>query len=373
MELHTDIPSRADLESLLSTQGPHCVSIYLPTTPITQDAQAERIALKNAIGEAAAGLDAQGAAHRERAALEEQLAHLLDDETFWAYQAVSLAIFATPDRLRTYRLPNRLDASVVVSDRFMVKPLLRTVTFPQAAFVLALAQGSVRLLEVSPDLPVFEAEVPGMPEDVASAVGLASIAGRSPQGGHIQGSEGQKVRMRQYARQVDHALRPVLTGLHLPLILAATPPLDAIFRSVNSYPGLVDAEIRGNPEETSDQDLAAESRRILDGIYADEVAETLRRLESFADLGRAATEIGDVARAATFGAVETVLVDIEADVPGEIDPATGAVELGATDRGRQVIDEIARRVMLSGGRVLAVREDDLPGSSQAVAILRYPV
>jgi hypothetical protein len=38
-----------------------------------------------------------------------------------------------------------------------------------------------------------------------------------------------------------------------------------------------------------------------------------------------------------------------------------------------VVDEIARRVLLTGGRVLAVRRQDIPGGGSAAAILRYPV
>jgi hypothetical protein len=38
-----------------------------------------------------------------------------------------------------------------------------------------------------------------------------------------------------------------------------------------------------------------------------------------------------------------------------------------------VLDEIARRVVLSGGRVLAVRAGEVPGGVSAAAILRYPV
>jgi len=37
------------------------------------------------------------------------------------------------------------------------------------------------------------------------------------------------------------------------------------------------------------------------------------------------------------------------------------------------VDEIARRVLLARGRVLAVRRDDIPGNGSVAAILRYPV
>jgi hypothetical protein len=38
-----------------------------------------------------------------------------------------------------------------------------------------------------------------------------------------------------------------------------------------------------------------------------------------------------------------------------------------------VVDEIARRVWLTGGKVLAVRSDDIPGNGSVAAILRYAV
>ena len=36
-----------------------------------------------------------------------------------------------------------------------------------------------------------------------------------------------------------------------------------------------------------------------------------------------------------------------------------------------VVDEIARRVWQTGGTVLAVRREDIPGGGPAAAILRY--
>jgi hypothetical protein len=290
---------------------------------------------------------------------------------FWAQQARSLAVFASPTRMRTFRLPNRLTSEVEVADRFYVKPLLRAVSFPQAAFVLALAAGAVRLVEVTREGPPFTVDVPGLPTDAASAAGKASIGDRSP-ARRIQGSEGQKIRLRQFARKVDHALRGVLTGLELPLILAATEPLDAIYRSVNSYPHLAEAGIPGNPEGRSDGELAAATRVVLDDEYERELSAVRARFELRSSDERASADVATVARAATFGAVDTLVVDIDEKLPGELDEETGAVTFSDDDAASYgVVDEIARRVLLSGGRVLAVRGDDVPGGEPLAAILRY--
>jgi release factor family 11 len=371
--LPTDIPTRAEIDRLLEHRATSSVSIYLPTDPAS-NGDPERIEFKTLAGRASSQLGEAGAGGRVIRPFEEEIGYLYDDEEFWRYQARSLAAFATPESLITFRLPNRLLSQVEVSDRFYLRPLLRTLTFPHVAFVLALAQGSVRVVEVTPDLDPVQINVDDLPSDVAGAAGKSSIADRAPIR-RIQGSEGQKVRMRQYARQVDRALRPFLNGLEVPLILAATDPIDSIYRSVNTYPHLLAQGISGNPETASDAELAASSRTILDDLYAAQLRDVQELYERRTADRRALSDIAEVARAATFGAVETLLVDIDAAVPGTLDEQTGAVSFAdsATGDVHDVTDEIARRAWLSGARVLAVRHRDTPGQTAVAAILRYPL
>jgi len=148
MTLSTDIPTRPEIDALWETTAPASVSLYVPTEPAS-NGDAERIAFKNL---ARAALDQLADVDKHHlAALEDAFADLEEDDEFWRHQARTLAVFATPGWVRTFRLPNRLNALAVAGDRLHVKPLMRAVTFPQTAFVLALAQGSVRLLETVPD------------------------------------------------------------------------------------------------------------------------------------------------------------------------------------------------------------------------------
>lgn len=370
MTLHTDIPTHTEVERLLAKRDDALVSIYVTTTPITSEVGAARIELKTLAAEAAEQMQAEGAERRAVLEVRESIDELLEDDDFWAEQSHSLAVFASADGLRTFRLPNRLTSEVEVGDRFYVKPLLRAVTFPQAAFVLALAGGAVRLVEIQRDGPAFTVKVPDLPSDAASAAGKASIADRSPSR-RLQGSEGQKILLRQYARKVDHALRGVLTGLEIPLILAAAEPLDSIYRSLNSYPHLVDMGISGNPDNATDEELAAAARGVLDNVYAQELAKIRQRFEFAASQGRASGDVATIAHAATRGAVEILLVDIDEKVPGFVDDGGGVTFADDDGASYGVVDEIARRVLLSRGEVLAVRADDIPGGGPAAALLRY--
>lgn len=371
--LYLDTPTPRDLSALNELRADVCVSIYLPTTPLTQDIQKARIKLSNLTREAIRQLEESGTDKRLVAALKDNLDDLADDDGFWTYQAHSLAVFATRDSLRTYRLANKLEQSVEVSDRFHLKPLLRAVTFPHAAYVLAISENAVRLVEVSADLPAVAVKVPGLPADAASAVGKSTINDRSPSG-RIQGSEGQKTRLAQYVRKVDAALRPVLAGSDVPVILAATQPVETVFRSVSAIPVLPEA-IGGSHDRTSDADLAAAARPVLDAQYAREVAAFHKLFGTRGGQNRATTDIADAARAATFGNIDMLLVDIDAVVDGVVDEDTGAVTFHQSGDARNygIVDEIAGRALRTGARVLGVRAADMPDGKPLAAILRSPV
>ncbi len=371
--LYVDIPTSADLADLSGVREDICVSIYLGTTPLSQDAGADRIELKNLSKEAIAQLESAGADKRRVAAVAEHIDDLTDDDEFWRFQARSLGILVTPDNMRTFRLPNALQPMTAVSDRFHLKPLLRATTFPNAAYLLALSENAVRLVEVLAELPPAEVKVDGLPKDAASAVGKSTLNDRSPSG-RITGTEGQNVRLRQFARKVDQALRPLLSGGALPLVLASDSRLASIYRSVNSYPELAPDVIDGSPDRVTDANLAESARGVLDALYAAQIAEWVELFEARDSQGRVATDLGDAARAATFGAVDSILVDIDEAIPGAIDDK-GTLTLAdkASADSYDVVDEIARRVIGAGGRVYAVRKDDIPRGKPLAAILRYAV
>lgn len=370
--LYVDIPDSREYIALVEARADACVTIYLQTTPVTREIETARIELGNLRREAQKQLEEAGFDKRRLASLVDQIDGLIDDGPFWAHQANSLAIFVTPDRIRTYRLANKLTSMVQVADRFHLKPLLRARTFAHSAFVLALSENAVRLIEVHADMAAVPVTVPDMPKDAASAVGKSTLNDRSFSG-RVHGSEGQNVWFEQYSRKVDAALRPILAGRETPLILAATGRLASVFRQISSFPQMLEDTISDSPDRLTEAELAERARPILDKVYAAKIAEIHDRFEERLGDRRAITDISDVARAATFGMVDTLLVDIDSTVPGFVDDDTGAVTFVEVDDAKAygVVDEIAGRALVSGATVLAVRRDDIPRKGDVAAILRY--
>jgi hypothetical protein len=370
--LHIDLPTHADIDALVAHRAAPAVSIYVSTTPLTQDAALDRIELKNLLKAAVAEMEAGDTPKRSIWPIEQAVEAIIEDDDFWMHQANSLAIFATPERIRTFRLPNKLTSMVEVSDRFHLKPLIRSVTFPHNAYVLAIGMGSVRLVEVDADLPPQVVKVPGLPKDMASALGRRSHTASTAEGRSGEETSDHAL-MSRYARTVDQALRPVITGDSRPLIIAATEPMASVYRSVSTYPHTASHVIAGSADHVAEHDLAASARGVLDQLYADDIAAIAELYATREGQGRATTDVAGAARAATCGAVDTLIVDMDAVVTGTVDD-DGAVTFteGADAATYGVVDEIAQRTLLAGGRVVSARRADVPGGGDLAAILRYP-
>ena len=372
--LHIDLPSRSEIEKLAAYRGSPAVSLYLRTTPLTQDAKADKIELKNLFKSAIAEMTEAGVDKRSIWPMEASVDALIEDDDFWAYQANSLAVFVTPERIQTFRLPNKLTNVAEVADRFLLKPLIRAVTSPHDAYILAIGMGATRFIEISADLPPHESKVPGMPRDANAAIGRRSHLARS---GDMRSGEAtsEHAIMTRYSRAVDEALRPVLSGHERPLIVAAAEPLASIFRGVSNYPHIADEVIAGSADHTPDHELAAKARTILDAVYAREIAALADLYAARNAQGRATADLSQAARAATFGAIETLIVDMDVVVPGTVNEETGAIEFAkdADAANYGVVDEIARRALQSGAKVMSGRRADIPGGGDLAAILRYPL
>ncbi|TCZ66878.1 baeRF11 domain-containing protein [Roseicella aquatilis] len=369
-----DLPTRAEIETLGKHRGWPSVTIVLRTTPLTQAAQADRIALRNLLDTALAEVEALEAGPRLARAIRQPVEALIEDDAFWAEQANSLVLCLTPEGMRSFRLPNRLANQVEVSDRFHLKPLLRAIAFPHHAWVLAIGMGATRLVEVSAELQAQEVRVPDLPRDAGDATGRGShITRKGDMASGLATSE--HALMSRYARSVDRALRPVLAGREVPLILAAAEPMASLFRSICTYPHLAAEGIAGSPDHMPNHALAEAAGRVLDGLHAAELQRLGDLFARHGSQGRATTDIAQAARAATRGAVDTLLVDLDAQLPGTVGDEDGAIDLAAQANGRNysITDEIARRTLNTGGRVLACRRADIPGGGELAAILRYPV
>lgn len=372
--LYVDLPTAEDLARLSAARGEGSVTIVLPTTWLTQEIGASIIELKNLAKEAVRQLNEAGFDKRKTVAMAEHIEDLADDEDFWAHQATSLVLYVTPDNLTSFRLPTRLAPLVEVADRFHIKPLIRAATFPDVAFILALSENSARLIEMHGDLPAETVSVLGLPKNMNASGARAKSRDVSP-GGRFQGRAGETFHRRNYSRSINAALRPLLAGRDIPLVLATVDEFDTIYRSVNSYEHLAVETIKGNPDRLSAGELAELARPVVQRLHAARIGALTEQYRTCEKQGRAGADLAQVARAAAAGAVDTLLVDIDSVIDGTLDETTGTISVakGASADTYDIVDEVAGLVLRFGGQAIGLRQADLPvATSPVAAIYRYP-
>jgi hypothetical protein len=390
--LHIDIPTLAEFKALAQIKGETCVSLYLPTSPLVDNIRANRIAFRDLAREALVQLREAGADKRKIAVFEERFDHLaglqhdVQDEdkirklqrakpdpfdTFWHYQANGLAVLSTSGLMRTFRLPDAPKPLAEVADRLHLTPLIRAMTSPHDIFVLALAEESVRLIHAFANFPPVRLQIPDLPRNAEEATRRPSFHVRAPRR-RLQNLEGEKVLLQKYVRKVEQAVHGVFAGLNTPLVLAAEEPLASMFRSLNTYPRLADEIIEGNPDQVTDAELEDAAIPTLDRLYSREVKAAIALYDQLKPR-RATTDVSYAAHAATAGAVEQLLVDLDAVVPGLVSDLDGSVIYSASDDAEtySVVDEVARRALYTGARVLGARREELPDRAPLIAILRY--
>ncbi|MHA6694726.1 baeRF11 domain-containing protein [Homoserinimonas sp. A520] len=365
------LPTPADLSELTDHRDEPSVSIYLPSSPLPTETDAVKIALKNAINDAEAQLAEIGMPKPRITALGDTLRALESDREFWQNQSRAIAVFAAPGVMHAFRLANDLQSQVSVGDRFDIGTLLRSVTFPHGGFVLSVTEGDVHLLELSANQHPVELDLPGLPADLHTVLEYTTTSGRFDRES-ADGATGQRIEQQRYCRLVQDAVLDRIGDTALPLVLAASRALEPAYREINSYPGLLDRGIQANPESLTIDELDARTREILDGHYAAELSQWRELFGTQHSNGLATSQLGEVARAATAGAVDGLFFDIDSTLEGTIDDV-GVVHSadapGPTTYG--IVDEVAARVLRSGGTVKAVRAADLPDDSPVAATLRY--
>lgn len=366
------IPSREEILELaqVRTVWPDdvCISLYVETSPLRLNWESCRIELNNQVRKALAKLEEEGFNKKHLPLLRERLEEVANADSYSLFRANSLAVMATLDSVRLYRLANKLNTQLEMSDRFYLKPLLRALTFRHTAYILALSENEARVIELLPDAEPEVLHLPSMPRNAQSAIGLPDHISINATGAF---SPLRPRRLAEYARKVEDAIKPLLRECDSPVILVAAEPLASAFRSVSSI-CLADNIVFTSPDKLPDHELAALARPVLDRHYARQLGEVRALFDERRGQDRVVTELQDLARAATYGMIGLMLVDFDRTQTGYIDDE-GNLEFSDDPGAYGILDEIVKRAIESGAKILAVRNEDMLGNTGGAAILRYPL
>ncbi|NTU93294.1 MAG: hypothetical protein HGB29_05225 [Chlorobiaceae bacterium] len=379
----TGIPA----ELLKSQQSP-CISIYMPTGRRHPDNLRDSLHFKNLVSEAREkGISMTG--KREMQPLIDRLVPMIEDHDFWTHALDGIAVFVSPGLFLVLRVqePVAAHATVSVAGKFYLKPLLRIFQATDRFHVLALTRTDLRLFEGNRFVLDEVQPASGVPMTMVDALGseitpphltIASFGGANGGGsmrhGHSSRKDEEELDNEKYFRAVDQAI----TEYHsmpsgLPLVLAALPEHQSLFRSVSRNPHLHGSGVELDPRLVSADELRTHAWAALEPGWLKKVGDTIARFEEYRSKSLGDDDPFIVAKAAAAGRVWTLLLDSDKRYFGSFDPPSGRIVPAQEDSPTavDVLEEVAMLVLETGGEVIVLPTETMPSQTGVAAIFRY--
>lgn len=372
------------IKQLVGRRQAPCISLYQPTHRRATDNAQDVIRFRNLLSNAEKTLR-KSYSNRKIAALLEKLRGYERDSTFWTHQLDGLAMFAAQDCFHVVKLPRPVDETVVVADSFHVKPLLRISQSADRYQVLCLSRDQVSLFE-GDQHALDRVELDDVPTSLTDALGdertdshltVASYGGAQGPGmhhGHGSKKDEDDVDLERFFRLIDRAIHKQHSApSELPLVLAALPRHQAIFRRITQNPLLLETGIDLHPESLDAHRLVEKSWEIFEPQYHARLEAAVERFRLANSRSVGSDDLANIAQAAMQGRVHTLLIEAERHITGHIDPETCTLTFAAADDSMMddVLDDIAERTLATGGTVLVVSKDHMPTTTGAAATYRF--
>jgi hypothetical protein len=380
-----------DLSALLAHSTPPCISLYLPVDR-GQPGKPDALRYKNLVNEAERSLRQKYPAVSPQPLLQ-KFRDLPEDGRLWGQCQGGLAVLGAGDEVHAFAVPRTVPERAVVAGSFHIKPLLRFVQSADRFQVLCLTRSHARMFEGTRD-GLEEITVPGLPASAevflygrqpqpvyrgggyAGAVGMGGTAGRGNVPGgpsHPARDETRKEEAELYFQAVsravlDKASRP--SGL--PLVLAALPENQALFRAANHNPHLLPCTIERDPGPMSDEDLCRQAWKCVEPMYLERLRKLSDDFGVARSRGQGSAKLSEAARAAFEGRVYVLLVEAERTISGQIDMETGKFRPGdGSPTEEDALDDLAELVLRRKGSVVIVPRERMPTESGLAATFRF--
>lgn len=373
------------IRSLIESRRPPCISVYQPTHRYHPDNQQDQIRFKNLIRVVTESLR-QKYPSREVDPLVAPLKQLATDSSFWNHTLDGLAVLATAESLRVFRLQQPVRELAIVADTYHVKPLLRLIQSADRFQVLCLTRETAKVYEGN-RYALDPLDADDFPATLTAALGdqrtepHQSVRSHGQQVGgtamrHGHGSRKDEIEkdVERYFRAVDRSVMACFSkpsGLHL--VLAALTQHHSIFRGVSKNPALLPIGVEGNPQAMPADQLRKAAWKAVEPQYLTRLAELSAAFHAAAARQKGTSNLSDAAQAAVQGRVATLLIEADKEIPGRLDPTTGAVKTDSLQDPEvgDLLDDLAEVALRTGGEVVVIPTDQMPASSGLAAIYKF--
>lgn len=386
LPMHTRLEEK-DIAFLTQAGSSLKLSMYFPFDKTWREPLMEKVLLKDLRRTAAYALQNRGALSGGIEAILAPVDSLLADTQTFRYEGEGLALFSDGEKTLAVLLPKAPAPSAEIDFRFRLDGVLTQVFARDRFYLLSLSQHAVKLwdcdgVSLHPiSLEGLETDIrktPHFQEAEYQAVvhsGNASGHGQSSSHAGIGVADGRKLKkeIEVFFRAIDHGIQSRILAKKQPMVLAGVGFLLPIYRAVNTYAGLLAADLPGNSEALgTPEDLHQRAYALL---QAAEIQERNQALGTFIEnLTRARSCAGytDLVPCAAQGRLSHLFVARGVLQWGDFEQATGRTVLfdtyrdGAVDLGNVACVGAIR----THAKAYAVPAGEMPAGSQIAGLYR---
>ncbi len=235
-----------------------------------------------------------------------------------------------------------------------------------------LTEGKPKLVSVVP-WTGFEEELTEPHQTVASYGGVGGASNRMHHG-HGGKADEADIDAERFFGAVDRAVLAHYTKPSgLPLILAALPEHHHLFHRGSQNPLLVHDGIRFNPDSLPADELRALAWQAVEPRYQARLTSLREEFEQARSKSVGSDDLAEVAEDSTSGRAETLLIDAGRQIAGQLNGATGRVEIANLSDPHidDLLDDLSELVAKKGGTVLVIPAAGMPSRTGLAAIYRY--
>ncbi|TCT16240.1 hypothetical protein EDC18_102257 [Natranaerovirga pectinivora] len=365
-------------------EGP-LISLYQPTHRFYTENKQDPILFKNLIKEIEGSL-AQKYSKKEIYPIMSPFYQIEKDLDFWNHTLDGLAIFATTNNCKVYKLHRTVDPLAIVAESFHIKPLIRTFQSSNKYQLLGLSGDKFTLYEGN-RYGIEEVKIdPSMPRTIEEVLGeqytdsylahgvYGSGAGSTIYHGHGGKSDEMDKDVEKFFRYVDRfVLENYSTSSNLPLILVSLKEYHNTFMNISNNPYLVEEGIKGSYDSFDIDKLKEKAWELIEPIYLNKTKKLVTSYMNAKASLLGSDNIEEIAKATYENRVETILIESEKIIPGKVDEDTGEIHFGSLEDPRygDVLDDLVEFVIKKKGEVVVLPKERMPSETGAAAIYRY--
>lgn len=386
----SELLTRQTLTELLNVAEQPCLSLYMPTHRAFPEREQDPIRFRNLLRELRDQMQARfpDEQHDE---LMRRFEAYQDDREFWNNPRGGVAMLGGRDFFKVFTLYRSVPERAIANIHPHIAPLLRIIQSADQYQVLALSRDEVRLFEGNRDQLIEVELAEGVPKNIVEALGSDLTAGDQsgrPDGfgaagdrgdpfQHESGGSGKQDEIdsdrERFFRAVDRAIiQHHSRHSGLPLVLAALPENQAVFRELSHNQQLVEGGVAIDQAALDIRELQNRSWEVMASQYSMRLDGLLDQYGAARGKGLAGDDLGEIGRASISGRIATLLVEADRVQPGRLDHTSGQVTLESGETGKpDVLDELALHAMRNGADVVIVPTERMPCRSGAAAVYRF--